>query len=93
MHLWCAHNLDSLDSVKSNLTLGYQRMILCYNTGAIAITGGQFSNASVPVIIGRVNCIGNEISLLQCPYLSEDHEEVVNCDPSEVAAVTCQGQL
>ena len=67
--------------------------LLCCYTGAIAIIGGQFSNTSVPVVAGRVDCIGNETGLLECPHVSETHEEVVDCDRSEVAAITCQSRL
>ena len=62
-----------------------------YLSGAIRITGGHFSNASVPVLIGRVQCVGNETTLQECSYETESHQEVADCDPSEVAGVTCQG--
>jgi hypothetical protein len=59
--------------------------------GAIAITGGsEFSNSSVPVVAGRVECAGTEASLLQCSHVSESHDDVSGCDPSQTAAITCQ---
>ena len=62
-----------------------------FQTGAITITGGHFSNDSVPVLIGRVECSGNENKLLECAHVTESHEEVFDCDPREVAAMSCQG--
>ena len=60
-------------------------------TGAIAITGGLFSDSSLSVVIGSVECIGEENELLKCSYVTDSHETVIGCDPSETAAVTCQG--
>lgn len=65
---------------------------MVFYVGAIAITGGQFSNDSVSVLIGTVECTGNETDLLECFYVTESDDIVRNCDPSEVAAVTCQGE-
>ena len=62
-----------------------------FQTGAITITGGQFSNDSVPVLVGRVECSGDENKLLDCAHVTESHEEVFDCDPREVAAMSCQG--
>ena len=62
-----------------------------FRAGAITITGGQFSNDSVPVLIGRVECSGDENKLLECAYVTESHEEVFDCDPREVSAMSCQG--
>ena len=69
------------------LSIGCQLFL----TGAITITGGLFSNDSVPVLIGRVECSGNENKLLECAHVTESHEEVFDCDPREVAAMSCQG--
>ena len=60
-------------------------------TGAIPITGGQFSNSAVSVVIGNVECTGDENELLNCSYITDIHEAVSGCDPSETAAVSCQG--
>ena len=65
--------------------------ISCF-IGAIAITGGHFSNASVPVVMGNVRCSGNESSLFECSFVRSGHEEVSQCDPSEVSAVSCLGK-
>ena len=40
-------------------------------------------------MIGRVQCVGNETSLLDCSHVTESHDEVAQCDPIEVAAVSC----
>ena len=60
-------------------------------TGAIAITGGQFHDPLQSVVIGNVECTGDENELLNCSYVTDSHETVSGCDPSETAAVTCQG--
>ena len=60
--------------------------------GAIPIIGGPFSNSSVSVVIGSVGCNGDESGLLNCSYVTDSHETVSGCDPSETAAVTCQGK-
>ena len=59
--------------------------------GAIPITGGHFSNSSVPVLIGGVVCNGNETYLLDCSHVTQDHESVNQCDPNEVAGIKCHG--
>ena len=59
--------------------------------GGIAITGGLFSDASVSVVIGRVECVGNETGLLECVYVTNGHKEVDECDSAATAAVRCQG--
>ena len=61
-------------------------------TGAIAIDGGLFSDPLVPVLLGNVECSGNENNLLQCSHATESDEVVSQCDPRENAAVTCQGK-
>lgn len=62
------------------------------SAGAIAIRGGLFSDASLPVLIGNVNCFGEESGLLTCSHLT-DHDEVVSqCDPNENGVVRCQGK-
>ena len=93
MHLFYALSLDShlmvLTVFKRFLTL---HLKLLFNfTGAIAITGGQFSNASVPVVIGRVECVGNETGILRCLHVGDTDDAVTQCDPNEIAAVKCQG--
>ena len=60
-------------------------------SGAIAITGGQFSDPSLSVVIGSVECSGSESGLLNCSYVTDSDERVSECDPGETAAVTCQG--
>ena len=90
-HLLSAHNWDFHQMV---MLLKYLHFFIpMLFTGAIAITGGQFSNATVSVVIGSVECVGNETSLLDCSHVTENHEVVTQCDPVEVAAVTCHGML
>ena len=60
-------------------------------SGAIAITGGKFSDPSVSVVIGSVECSGSESGLHNCYYVTDSDETVSECDPGETAAVTCQG--
>ena len=43
------------------------------------------------VLIGNVECSGDENGLLECPYVTGSDEAVSQCDPRENAAVTCQG--
>ena len=64
--------------------------VIC--AGAIPIDGGLFSDPSVPVLIGNVDCNGNESNLLDCSYITENDEVVSQCDPREKAAVACQGK-
>ena len=46
----------------------------------------------MPVVIGNVECAGNESHILECSHLTSSHDGVIaNCDPSEVAGVVCQG--
>ena len=61
------------------------------SSGAIAVTGGLFSNASVPIVIGNVECSGNESGLFNCSYVTDSDDTVSDCDPEGIAAVTCQG--
>ena len=44
------------------------------------------------MLIGGVECAGNETGLLECPHVAGSHEAVTDCDPREVAAVACQGK-
>ena len=60
--------------------------------GAIAIDGGLFNDPWVPVLIGNVECSGNENNLLECSHATESDEVVSQCDPRENAAVTCQSK-
>ena len=69
-------------------------LIVLMFTGAIAITGGQFSNDSLSVVVGQVECVGNETSLVECAHENEkNHQDVKNCDQNEIAGVTCQGSV
>ena len=60
-------------------------------SGAIAVTGGLFSNGSVPVVIGNVECSGNESGLFNCSFVNDSDDTVIGCDPEGIASVTCQG--
>ena len=68
-------------------------LFLLIFSGAIAVTGGLFSNASVSVVIGNVECIGNESDLFNCSYVTDSDDAVSECDSEGIAAVTCQGLL
>ena len=61
-------------------------------SGAIAIGGGQFSNETVSILAGSVECNGTESGLLECSHVTGSDEAVTQCDPRESAAVTCQGK-
>ena len=61
-------------------------------SGAISISGGQFSEASVSILVGSVECNGSESGLLECAHVTGSDEAVTQCDPRESAAVTCQGE-
>ena len=43
--------------------------------------------------MGRVECNGSEIGLLECSHVTRSDEEVTQCDPRESAAVACQGKF
>ena len=66
-------------------------LFLLISSGAIAVTGGLFSNASVPIVIGNVECGGSESYLFNCSYVTDSDDVVSGCDPEGIAAVTCQG--
>ena len=61
-------------------------------SGAIAISGGRFSEASVSILVGSVECNGSESGLLECAHVTGSDEAVTQCDPRESAAVACQGE-
>ena len=61
--------------------------------GAIAISGGRFSEATVSILVGSVECNGSESGLMECAHVTSRNEAVIQCDPGESAAVTCQGQF
>ena len=42
--------------------------------------------------MGSVECNGSESGLLECAHVTGSDEAVTQCDPSESAAVTCQGE-
>ena len=42
--------------------------------------------------MGNVRCGGNESSLFECTFVTSGHEEVSQCDPNEVSAVSCLGK-
>ena len=45
----------------------------------------------MPVVIGSVECSGSESELLNCSYVTDSNESVIECDPEGIAAVACQG--
>ena len=99
MPLWCADNWDSLLMVISIVchTLAYFIVKpLIYNinnsSGAISISGGRFSEASVSILVGGVECNGSESGLLECAHVTGSDEAVTQCDLRESAAVACQGE-
>ena len=44
------------------------------------------------ILVGSVECNGSESGLLECAHVSGSDVAVTQCDPSESAAVTCQGE-
>ena len=101
MPLWCADNWDSLLTVLSIIlfviifiVLVLLPFILCNQfSGAIAISGGRFSEASVSILVGSVECNGSESGLLECAHVTGNDEAVTQCDRRESAAVACQSKL
>ena len=61
-------------------------------SGAIAIRGGRFSEASVSILVGSVECNGSESGLLECAHVIGSDVAVTQCDPRESAAVACHGE-
>ena len=45
------------------------------------------------ILVGSVECNGSESGLLECAHVTDNDEAVTQCDPSESAAVTCQGEF
>ena len=86
-------SLDSLPMVILYFQYCVYSIHLSIFIGAIAITGGLYSNDSVSVVIGQVQCVGNENGLVDCPHVNKPHDQVSSCDPSQVAAVSCHGML
>ena len=44
------------------------------------------------ILVGSVECNGSESALLECAHVTGNDVAVTQCDPSESAAVTCQGK-
>ena len=59
-----------------------------YQTGAVAVTNEQFSDADVPILLAGVTCSGSEPSILTCPNNTDSQPF---CEAVEDAAVVCQG--
>ena len=59
-----------------------------YQTGAVAVTNEQFSDADVPILLAGVTCSGSEPSILTCP---NNTDSLPFCEAVEDAAVVCQG--
>ena len=94
MPLLCADNLDSLLMVTANhyhLT-GLGLFFFNFSSGAISIRGGRFSDTSVSILVGSVECNGSESGLLECAHVTGSDEAVTQCDYRESAAVACQGE-
>ena len=45
------------------------------------------------ILVGSVECNGSESGLLECAHVTGSDETVTQCDPSESAAVACQGEF
>ena len=71
-----------------HFSLLYGIIVSILHSGAIAVSNGQFSEDSLPMVLGNVSCTGSESELLEC--LSE-LESDTSCSPTEDAAVVCQG--
>ena len=63
-------------------------LLFIFQTGAVAVTNGQFSDADVPIFLTGVACSGSEPALLTCPNNTDTQPF---CEPVEDAAVVCQG--
>lgn len=48
--------------------------------------GSMFGIGTVPIFLDDVVCQGSESNLLQCSHALQH-----NCDPSDLAAVACEG--
>ena len=89
-------NNDSLADDETNYTAFLKIIIsLLYGiiesilrSGAIAVSNGQFSEDSLPMVLGNVSCIGSESELIDCLV---ELELNTSCSPTEDAAVVCQG--
>ena len=57
-----------------------------HNLGAIALSGGVFSNSDLSIALSSVNCSGDEGNLLQCPL-----QRSSECPSMETATIICQG--
>ena len=44
------------------------------------------------MLIGNVQCTGSEGSILDCSHATDQSVSVVQCDPRESAALSCQGK-
>ena len=87
MHQLFAYSLDFLPMV---IPVQSNAVFTLYNTaGAIAITGGLYSNNSLPVVIERVECSGSEKDLMECSITNEDSSQ---CDHRQTAAIACHGK-
>ena len=65
-------------------------MTILIPPGAVAVTRAFFGPGTGPIVLDNIECLGNEESLLSCPY--QDSVDI-NCDHSEDASVICQGKF
>lgn len=63
-------------------------MIVYFNPGALAVSGGGFGQGSGPIFLNKVNCMGHEENLLQCGH-SRIALQQPGCSHSNDAGVVC----
>lgn len=58
---------------------------------SLATTGAFFGQGLGPILLDNVQCLGNELTILQCQ--GEDQLGLHNCRHTEDAGVICPGRL
>ena len=91
---WSADNWDSHPMVNTCIIHVLPNSIYdCYNyisTGAIPLSGEEFSEGSLPVLLRGTNCTGAESQLTQCD-VENNITATSGCSTFQDAGVICQG--
>ena len=82
---------NRVTELKKDISICFHRYLSCYNffaIGAIAIPGAYFGPGMGPILLGNVECTGDEQRLTACPSQRIGRH---GCQHSEDASVICLG--
>ena len=63
------------------------RYVSVYISGAVALTGGEFSESQAEIALIDVTCNSSELNLLSCSHNTQSGTE---CGAREDAGIVCQ---